>query len=188
MIRRPPRSTLFPYTTLFRSTHLMTKSSILRACKHTGERRQSVSMANSFWTAFHLSPASRLKCWWSRRPRDRRRPPAEAFEIRFSSSVSRWSLLPARTGTPCSDSAGHPHLGLVGFSTGKGCNQGTANFSSLSSASAYAAPHGLRCHVVILAFPCLEFVLRLLPRDFCTSEVRAPTSSTGCMPAITAAR
>src|ERR1035441_9870442 len=38
------------------ATHLMTKSSILRACKHTGERLQSASMANSFWMAFHLSP------------------------------------------------------------------------------------------------------------------------------------
>ena len=47
---------------------------------------------------------------------------------------------------------------------------------------------GLRCHVVILVFPCLESVLRLLPRDFCTSGVRAPTSLTGCMPATTAAR
>src|SRR5947207_9326799 len=27
MIRRPPRSTLFPYTTLFRSSHLPTRSS-----------------------------------------------------------------------------------------------------------------------------------------------------------------
>src|SRR5258708_21677996 len=27
MIRRPPRSTLFPYTTLFRSSHLSTRSS-----------------------------------------------------------------------------------------------------------------------------------------------------------------
>src|SRR5256886_17293255 len=29
MIRRPPRSTLFPYTTLFRSLHKYTKQSIL---------------------------------------------------------------------------------------------------------------------------------------------------------------
>ena len=32
---------------------------------------------------------------------------------RLSSSMSRWSLSPARTGTPCSDSAGHSHLGLA---------------------------------------------------------------------------
>ena len=30
MIRRPPRSTLFPYTTLFRSQHHSSKASILR--------------------------------------------------------------------------------------------------------------------------------------------------------------
>src|ERR1019366_1466103 len=76
-------------------------------------RLQLVSTANSFWRPFHLSPASRLKCWWSRKPRGPRRLGVGAFETRFSSSMSRWSLLPARTGTPCSDSAGHPHLGLV---------------------------------------------------------------------------
>src|SRR2546430_8442264 len=31
MIRRPPRSTLFPYTTLFRSDH---ETKILRSCLH----------------------------------------------------------------------------------------------------------------------------------------------------------
>ena len=36
-----------------------------------------------------------------------------------------------------------------------------------------------------IVFPCIESVLRLLPRDFCTLGVRAPTSSTGCSPAIT---
>src|SRR2546430_3180238 len=30
MIRRPPRSTLFPYTTLFRSLHILTMHSVLR--------------------------------------------------------------------------------------------------------------------------------------------------------------
>ena len=94
------------------------RSSIMGACRHSGERLQSASMASSFCRTSHLRPASRLKCWWSRKPRSRRRPGAEAFEIRSSSFVSRWSRLPARTGTPYCDSAGHPHLGLVGFSTG----------------------------------------------------------------------
>src|SRR3712207_8851572 len=31
MIRRPPRSTLFPYTTLFRSTRVVLSSEVLRA-------------------------------------------------------------------------------------------------------------------------------------------------------------
>src|SRR3712207_8916919 len=30
MIRRPPRSTLFPYTTLFRSVYMSTKNTILK--------------------------------------------------------------------------------------------------------------------------------------------------------------
>src|SRR3712207_8168106 len=36
MIRRPPRSTLFPYTTLFRSCETMTASSLGRADRGTG--------------------------------------------------------------------------------------------------------------------------------------------------------
>src|SRR2546430_9855344 len=35
MIRRPPRSTLFPYTTLFRSTR-----NVPRACRHRGAPRR----------------------------------------------------------------------------------------------------------------------------------------------------
>src|SRR2546422_2655571 len=37
MIRRPPRSTLFPYTTLFRS--------VQRACPHTREEIQAIRAA-----------------------------------------------------------------------------------------------------------------------------------------------
>src|SRR2546421_4239273 len=33
MIRRPPRSTLFPYTTLFRSSHLLTPSGGAERCR-----------------------------------------------------------------------------------------------------------------------------------------------------------
>src|SRR3712207_9470988 len=40
MIRRPPRSTLFPYTTLFRSTHWMGDDGFLR--------RLSVQLPNPF--------------------------------------------------------------------------------------------------------------------------------------------
>src|SRR3989442_10559986 len=34
MIRRPPRSTLFPYTTLFRSSHLFDQSTISALLEH----------------------------------------------------------------------------------------------------------------------------------------------------------
>src|SRR5690348_17875824 len=36
MIRRPPRSTLFPYTTLFRSAFLARQTDLLLACGKTG--------------------------------------------------------------------------------------------------------------------------------------------------------
>src|SRR5260370_10101798 len=39
MIRRPPRSTLFPYTTLFRSSHLTT--STWSSCTTASRRRSS---------------------------------------------------------------------------------------------------------------------------------------------------
>src|SRR5256885_11610281 len=42
MIRRPPRSTLFPYTTLFRSAHFTAFSSLLcRAATSNNRRRVS---------------------------------------------------------------------------------------------------------------------------------------------------
>src|SRR6266480_4443702 len=55
MIRRPPRSTLFPYTTLFRSRHLRTShrsslfdqhapSSVTRSEEHTSELQSHVNL------------------------------------------------------------------------------------------------------------------------------------------------
>src|SRR5580765_5512188 len=39
MIRRPPRSTLFPYTTLFRSVHLRATRDLDRPGRHRPHRR-----------------------------------------------------------------------------------------------------------------------------------------------------
>src|SRR3712207_8292722 len=48
MIRRPPRSTLFPYTTLFRSIRAMVNSQgCSTTCRSTGGR--SFCMARRFW-------------------------------------------------------------------------------------------------------------------------------------------
>src|SRR5689334_23810509 len=41
MIRRPPRSTLFPYTTLFRSCRLLHRSEILRHVVSSGSPSQT---------------------------------------------------------------------------------------------------------------------------------------------------
>src|SRR5687768_17963107 len=52
MIRRPPRSTLFPYTTLFRSVAAMTGSAAVR---HTAERKTSNALfpAETYILAMH---------------------------------------------------------------------------------------------------------------------------------------
>src|SRR5256885_8884912 len=44
MIRRPPRSTLFPYTTLFRSARPLTPANLV----HTGYRAWTVSVRRNF--------------------------------------------------------------------------------------------------------------------------------------------
>src|SRR2546422_3902379 len=66
MIRRPPRSTLFPYTTLFRSMRLMTPVAKYWLCKrvpalavealhrHDGERRRSEEHTSELQSRLHL--------------------------------------------------------------------------------------------------------------------------------------
>src|SRR3712207_7316984 len=53
MIRRPPRSTLFPYTTLFRSQHRATVDS---AAFGTGDRARACQVAPSRSKGSRLSP------------------------------------------------------------------------------------------------------------------------------------
>src|SRR5467141_5376586 len=48
MIRRPPRSTLFPYTTLFRSRPSTSKWSALVSRSQSAERRSSALSGDSF--------------------------------------------------------------------------------------------------------------------------------------------
>src|SRR5262249_62256723 len=43
MIRRPPRSTLFPYTTLFRSLHAHDGRTLNELCEHLDMTRQGVT-------------------------------------------------------------------------------------------------------------------------------------------------
>src|SRR2546422_8407922 len=44
MIRRPPRSTLFPYTTLFRSRRVLTSTATLDACERLAEVLQDLGL------------------------------------------------------------------------------------------------------------------------------------------------
>src|SRR3712207_7814911 len=57
MIRRPPRSTLFPYTTLFRSLHASHTPSLFVHCRH---QALAVLFPPSRRPVFHLS--------WGRSP------------------------------------------------------------------------------------------------------------------------
>src|SRR2546421_5571554 len=68
MIRRPPRSTLFPYTTLFRSPLYLTErvSRLYRAPRHTSQRtytsgRKFISMRSEEHTS-ELQSRSDLVC------------------------------------------------------------------------------------------------------------------------------
>src|SRR2546425_4120423 len=49
MIRRPPRSTLFPYTTLFRSQYLVFEKRQLAASENKHDRQPPASHACSRW-------------------------------------------------------------------------------------------------------------------------------------------
>src|SRR3712207_8158346 len=77
MIRRPPRSTLFPYTTLFRS-HLLTKVSDCSIISRASELSQTKSKLQN-----------RLAAWVI----GRRRPPAKRSEEHTSELQSRQYLV-----------------------------------------------------------------------------------------------
>src|SRR5690349_22431283 len=64
MIRRPPRSTLFPYTTLFRSAGRDTALSVPRRQRATDGR--PVNAATRFPQPQVGGGATRMNCAWSR--------------------------------------------------------------------------------------------------------------------------
>src|SRR5258707_1663302 len=47
MIRRPPRSTLFPYTTLFRSTRVASRASTSRKRRRSSSERRSSGLSSA---------------------------------------------------------------------------------------------------------------------------------------------
>src|SRR2546426_4954202 len=54
MIRRPPRSTLFPYTTLFRSAALPHPGVCVVPCALSSRRRRSLGAASwGIWLGYH---------------------------------------------------------------------------------------------------------------------------------------
>src|SRR3712207_9064702 len=61
MIRRPPRSTLFPYTTLFRSKQLASKVKVYQSLIDFLEVKGNISVAETLWFVEELvnSPCER---------------------------------------------------------------------------------------------------------------------------------
>src|SRR2546429_5658616 len=51
MIRRPPRSTLFPYTTLFRSRSTASRITLTRALVALGAVLVGINVASAIWDA-----------------------------------------------------------------------------------------------------------------------------------------
>src|SRR5260221_8594433 len=62
MIRRPPRSTLFPYTTLFRSRHQHSSSLLMEALQSDWRARQSLCSARSEEHTSELQSHSDIVC------------------------------------------------------------------------------------------------------------------------------
>src|SRR2546426_6767386 len=58
MIRRPPRSTLFPYTTLFRSRHVPGVRPVLHAVHYVGEARAALGQRSEEHTSELQSPCN----------------------------------------------------------------------------------------------------------------------------------
>src|SRR5260370_28901461 len=69
MIRRPPRSTLFPYTTLFRSTSQRMGGTLWRAeeADQGGPCLIGESLSASVSPAWPLMPKRRMKSKWNSR-------------------------------------------------------------------------------------------------------------------------
>src|SRR5256885_7128536 len=61
MIRRPPRSTLFPYTTLFRSNSLIPYHVLFRR-EHLVERREGALPLVDWWVTHDLHPTRSSNC------------------------------------------------------------------------------------------------------------------------------
>src|SRR5260221_9785049 len=78
MIRRPPRSTLFPYTTLFRSVCPSRPSAVIR--RNSAERLRTAP--TSSWAASWTTPT-----WWSARTPPRKRSEEHTSELQSHSDL-----------------------------------------------------------------------------------------------------
>src|SRR3989337_3741698 len=86
MIRRPPRSTLFPYTTLFRSRPRLAGQSVRRVCRHRrnlrGLDRKSTRLNSS-----HGSISYAVFCLQKKKTRHSHNPPHTTISIPLPVSI-----------------------------------------------------------------------------------------------------
>src|SRR3989442_5320159 len=75
MIRRPPRSTLFPYTTLFRSTRKALDASLVPGSQFGGKCNMHLPEEGTLWYALHV------------RTRDRKSTRLNSSHVRISYAV-----------------------------------------------------------------------------------------------------
>src|SRR3712207_8266037 len=90
MIQRPPRSTLFPYTTLFRSRHT---SDGCRADRKTGRRGQGTRRKGTGGGQRRAAKAVIRECRVGKNPRDVRSPEVGASLARSEENTPE---LPSR--------------------------------------------------------------------------------------------
>src|SRR3989441_10733998 len=86
MIRRPPRSTLFPYTTLFRST-LAERISPWSDEPLVGIDDDVAGGVEAVLKVFGIRVGPRLGIFWKIMLRNRGRAPAEAVELHVAGAV-----------------------------------------------------------------------------------------------------
>src|SRR3989442_3831523 len=85
MIRRPPRSTLFPYTTLFRSTPGLQRSILLRL-RARGQELAGFLCRGQHANGVEKRPANKLRITASRRG-DRKSTRLNSSHVRISYAV-----------------------------------------------------------------------------------------------------
>src|SRR5947209_16706143 len=101
MIRRPPRSTLFPYTTLFRSFDAIPRCTGLRGplprCRHY--RKRAVPPSRSEEHTSELQSRQYLVCrlLLEKKKKNRKRPPSTQVNVRHSDPATLPAQVPHYT-------------------------------------------------------------------------------------------
>src|SRR3989449_8729974 len=105
MIRRPPRSTLFPYTTLFRSSSKSTRCCCSTARSPCSGSKRRLTLGSSFLPDAHSGRAFRARIIYLRRGRGNTAELVDLPPIRENDRLTRAAVesLCQRAGIPTED-------------------------------------------------------------------------------------